>query len=55
MFVITLCRLFHDEGAYNILFVIYEIAHLSGMQVSCNFHSSLNMQKQTPGMFFNQP
>lgn len=36
-------------------FLSYEIAHLSGMQVSCTFHSSLSMQQQTPGMFFNQP
>lgn len=26
-----------------------------GPRVFCNLHSSLNMQKQTPGMFVNQP
>lgn len=33
----------------------FEIAHLIGAQVSYYLHSSLNMQKQKPGMFFNQP
>lgn len=45
--------IFPDEGTYFIL--SYEIAYLIGAQVSWNLRSSLNMQKQTPGMFFNQP